>query len=65
MLNSNILSIKSLRSNSLFDQPIMVDGIIMNEPIIRDGNDLWDLTHIFDGTPDWEPQSITTRKIVQ
>lgn len=65
MLNNNYdCSIKSLRSNSLFDQPIIVDGIVINEPIIRDENDLWDLTHIFDGTPDWRPQSIITRETV-
>lgn len=41
-------------SESLFEQPIMVDGIVMNEPIIRNENDLWDLTGIFD-KPDVTP----------
>ena len=40
-------------SESLFEQPIMVDGIVMNEPISKE-DDLWDLTGIFD-KPDVTP----------
>ena len=63
MVNNNVTSIKSLLLDSLFEQPIMVDGIVMND-IIRDENAMWDLTHIFDGTPDWMPKSIGYENII-
>ena len=54
-------SINSLRSKSLFEQPICIDGVEI-KPVECDENTMWDLEHIFDGTPDWKPQSIGYKK---
>ena len=58
-MNRNI-DINTLRSESLFEQPICIDGIQVNKPrVYKDG---WDLTGIFDGDPNWVPKVINTRK---
>ena len=54
MINGNG-SINSLWSKSPFEQPICIDGIEI-KPIECDENAMWDLEHIFDGTPNWYPR---------
>jgi hypothetical protein len=56
-------TINTLWSESLFEQPICVDGVQVNKPRVYKEEDLWDLTGIFDGTHNWEPKTINTRKI--
>jgi hypothetical protein len=58
MVDKNVTSINSLRSKSLFEQPICIDGVEI-KPV--ECKEPWDLTHIFDGTPNWHPKSINTR----
>lgn len=54
-MNRNI-DINTLRSESLFEQPICIDGVSVGV-IKYDEKDFWDLTGIFDGTPNWVPKS--------
>ncbi len=53
MINNNS-SINSLRSKSIFEEPICVDGVQVNKPRVYKEEDLWDLTGIFD-KPDVTP----------
>ena len=46
---------------SIFDEPICIDGKPVGV-IEYDENNCWDLTGIFDGTPNWKPKTINTRK---
>jgi hypothetical protein len=62
MIKSKSTSIKNLLSDSLFEQPIMIDGVVVNEPRTYNEDDLWDLTHIFDGTPNWFPKKYRDTK---
>lgn len=49
-------TINTLRSESLFEQPICIDGVSVGV-IKYDEKDFWDLTGIFDGDPNWVPKS--------
>jgi len=52
MIKSKSTSINSFWS--IFNEPICLNGIEI-KPVECDENAMWDLTHIFDGTPDWMP----------
>jgi hypothetical protein len=58
---SRTRSIYSLRSESLFEQPICLDGKVLGI-LEHNEKDLWDLTGIFDGANNWVPKTINTRK---
>jgi hypothetical protein len=59
MIKSKYTSINSFWS--IFNEPICLDGVEIKK-IECDENTMWDLEHIFDGTPDWMPRSIGYKK---
>jgi len=54
-------TIYSLRSESIFEQPICIDGKPVGI-IEHNEDDIWDLSDIFDGANNWVPKTINTRK---
>jgi hypothetical protein len=55
--NNSAFSIKTFWSkpkpHSLFDEPILINGIDINKPNIYREEDLWDISNIFNGDPNW------------
>jgi hypothetical protein len=62
--NSNALGINSFWSkpnqHSVFDEPILINGIDINKPKVYREEDLWDLDGIFD-----KPSVAPTGKLIE